>query len=85
MNSLSTDYYSFNVGYLFNVCYFFYQRVYVDEYESEEPPAKFPRSNSFPNLRDLTIGGYVDIPHIPHPRRRANSEVVPVVSHNNLI
>ncbi|KYM97539.1 Open rectifier potassium channel protein 1, partial [Cyphomyrmex costatus] len=51
------------------------KRVYVDEYESEEPPAKFPRSNSFPNLRDLTIGGYVDI---PHPRRRANSEVVPV-------
>ncbi|KAG5341138.1 ORK1 protein, partial [Acromyrmex charruanus] len=51
------------------------KRVYVDEYESEEPPAKFPRSNSFPNLRDLTIGGYVDI---PHPRRRANSEVVPM-------
>jgi len=54
----------------------------MDEYESEEPPAKFPRSNSFPNLRDLTIGGYVDI---PHPRRRANSEVVPVVSHTNLM
>ncbi|XP_036149166.1 open rectifier potassium channel protein 1 [Monomorium pharaonis] len=51
------------------------KRVYVDEYESEEPPAKFPRSNSFPNLRDLTIG-YGDS-FIPHPRRRANSEVVP--------
>ncbi|XP_039302334.1 open rectifier potassium channel protein 1 isoform X2 [Solenopsis invicta] len=52
------------------------KRVYVDEYESEEPPAKFARSNSFPNLRDLTIGGYGD--SIPHPRRRANSEVVPM-------
>lgn len=52
------------------------KRVYVDEYESEEPPAKFPRSNSFPNLRDLTIGGYDNF--IPHPRRRANSEVVPM-------
>lgn len=62
--------------------FFFNQRVYVDEYESEEPPAKFARSNSFPNLRDLTIGGYGD--SIPHPRRRANSEVVPMVSHNFL-
>ncbi|XP_011872544.1 PREDICTED: open rectifier potassium channel protein 1 [Vollenhovia emeryi] len=53
------------------------KRVYVDEYESEEPPVKFSRSNSFPNLRDLTIGGYVD-GFIPHPRRRANSEVVPM-------
>lgn len=53
----------------------------MDEYESEEPPAKFPRSNSFPNLRDLTIGGYADS-FIPHPRRRANNEVVPMVSHN---
>jgi len=50
----------------------------VNEYESEEPPVKFPRSNSFPNLRDLTIGGNVDS-FIPHPRRRANSEVVPMV------
>lgn len=59
----------------------------MDEYESEEPPVKFARSNSFPNLRDLTIGGYVDN-FIPHQRRRANSEVVPTVSiiffkHNN--
>lgn len=56
----------------------------MDEYESEEPPAKFSRSNSFPNLRDLTIGGYVN-GFIPHPRRRANSEVVPTVSPNFLI
>ncbi|KAL0114438.1 hypothetical protein PUN28_011593 [Cardiocondyla obscurior] len=54
------------------------KRVYVDEYESDEPIAKFPRSSSFPNLRDLTIGGYID-DSIPHPRRRANSEVVPTV------
>ncbi|KAL6265448.1 hypothetical protein P5V15_002244 [Pogonomyrmex californicus] len=52
------------------------KRVYVDEYDYEVPTAKFPRSNSFPNLRDLTIGGYADT-YIPHPRRRANSEVVP--------
>lgn len=55
----------------------------MDEYESERPTAKFPRSNSFPNLRDLTIGGFVD-DFIPHPRRRANSEVVPMVNHNFL-
>lgn len=54
----------------------------MDEYEFEKPTAKFPRSNSLPNLRDLTIG-YVD-GFIPHPRRRANSEVVPTVSHNFL-
>ncbi|TGZ54335.1 uncharacterized protein Ork1 [Temnothorax longispinosus] len=52
------------------------KRVYVNKYDTEEPPAKFQRSNSFPNLRDLTIGGYTD-GFIPHPRRRANSEVVP--------
>lgn len=55
----------------------------MDEYESEEPPAKFQRSNSFPNLRDLTIGGYVD-DFRPYQRRRANSEVVPTVSSNFL-
>lgn len=63
----------------FNVCHFSYQRVYVDEYDYEVPPTKFSRSNSFPDLRNLTIGGYVDN-CIPHPRRRANSEVVPAVS-----
>ncbi|KAL6441514.1 hypothetical protein ACFW04_003586 [Cataglyphis niger] len=53
------------------------KRVYVDEYDYEVPPTKFSRSNSFPDLRNLTIGGYVDN-CIPHPRRRANSEVVPI-------
>ncbi|XP_050446054.1 uncharacterized protein LOC126848849 isoform X2 [Cataglyphis hispanica] len=53
------------------------KRVYVDEYDYEVPPTKFSRSNSFPDLRKLTIGGYVDN-SIPHPRRRANSEVVPI-------
>ncbi|XP_029165410.1 LOW QUALITY PROTEIN: uncharacterized protein LOC114936412 [Nylanderia fulva] len=52
------------------------KRVYVDEFDYEVPPTKFSRSNSFPDLRNLTIGGYVDN-SIPHPRRRANSEVVP--------
>lgn len=54
------------------------KRVYVDEFDYEVPPTKFSRSNSFPDLRNLTIGGYVDN-FIPHPRRRANSEVVPAV------
>ncbi|XP_072748710.1 uncharacterized protein Ork1 isoform X2 [Anoplolepis gracilipes] len=54
------------------------KRVYVDEFDYEVPPTKFSRSNSFPDLRNLTIGGYVE-PFIPHPRRRANSEVVPAV------
>ncbi|CAL1685537.1 unnamed protein product [Lasius platythorax] len=54
------------------------KRVYVDEFDYEVPPTKFSRSNSFPDLRNLTIGGYVDN-FIPHPRRRANSEVVPAI------
>ncbi|KAM0727834.1 Open rectifier potassium channel protein 1 [Formica fusca] len=54
------------------------KRIYVDEYDYEIPPTKFLRSNSFPDLRKLTIGGYVDN-CIPHPRRRANSEVVPAI------
>ncbi|XP_012224441.1 uncharacterized protein Ork1 isoform X2 [Linepithema humile] len=53
------------------------KRVYVDEYDYDVPPAKLPRSNSFPDLRDLAIGGFVD-DFTPHPRRRANSEVVPM-------
>lgn len=63
---------------IFNGYHFSYQRVYVDEFDYEVPPTKFSRSNSFPNLRNLMIGGYVDN-FIPHPRRRANSEVVPAV------
>ncbi|EZA62014.1 Open rectifier potassium channel protein [Ooceraea biroi] len=52
------------------------KRVYVDECDYEVPTAKLSRSNSFPDLRNLTIGGYADN-FTPHPRRRANSEVVP--------
>ncbi|XP_043285975.1 open rectifier potassium channel protein 1 [Venturia canescens] len=51
--------------------------IYVDEYDYEAPAPKFQRSNSFPDLRDLAYGG-LSIPTPPHPRRRANSEVVPV-------
>ncbi|XP_015125527.1 open rectifier potassium channel protein 1 [Diachasma alloeum] len=53
------------------------KRVYVDEYDYEMPPAKLMRSNSFPDLRELVIGGLAP-PTPPHPRRRANSEVVPL-------
>ncbi|XP_047347515.1 open rectifier potassium channel protein 1 isoform X1 [Vespa velutina] len=52
------------------------KRVYVDEYDYEIPPTKFSRSNSFPDLRKLIYGGFeTSVPL--HPRRRANSEVVP--------
>ncbi|EFN84522.1 uncharacterized protein LOC105183149 isoform X2 [Harpegnathos saltator] len=53
------------------------KRVYVDEYDYEVPPAKLSRSNSFPDLRTLMIGGCIENYTPPHPRRRANSEVVP--------
>ncbi|XP_063986413.1 open rectifier potassium channel protein 1 [Diachasmimorpha longicaudata] len=53
------------------------KRVYVDEYDYEMPPTKLMRSNSFPDLRTLVIGGLAP-PTPPHPRRRANSEVVPL-------
>ncbi|XP_015172733.1 PREDICTED: open rectifier potassium channel protein 1 isoform X3 [Polistes dominula] len=53
------------------------KRVYVDEYNYETPPTKFSRSNSFPDLRKLIYGGF-DAPAPLHPRRRANSEVVPL-------
>ncbi|XP_032673639.1 uncharacterized protein LOC116845260 isoform X2 [Odontomachus brunneus] len=53
------------------------KRVYVDEYEYDTPLAKLARSNSFPDLRNLTIGGCMENYTPPHPRRRANSEVVP--------
>ncbi|XP_076237750.1 open rectifier K[+] channel 1 isoform X2 [Calliopsis andreniformis] len=69
------------------------KRVYVDECNHEIPPAKLPRSNSFPDLRGLSYGakGKEDEEDDddddddgngimrPHlrPRRRANSEVVP--------
>lgn len=61
-----------------NGYHFSYQRVYVDECDYEIPPTKFSRSSSFPDLRNLIIGGYADN-IVPHPRRRANSEVVPMV------
>lgn len=51
----------------------------MDEYEYDTPPAKLSRSNSFPDLRNLTIGGCMENYTPPHPRRRANSEVVPTV------
>lgn len=58
------------------------KRVYVDEYDYEIPSAKLPRSNSFPGLRDLTYGGHVEENGgFPGPRRRANSEVVPLEDH----
>lgn len=64
---------------VFLINYFIdYQRIYVDEYDYEMPPAKLPRSNSFPDLRALVLGG-LSPPTPPHPRRRANSEVVPIV------
>ena len=50
----------------------------MDEYDYDTPTPKFPRSNSFPDLRDLVYGG-LEIPEPPHPRRRANSEVAPMV------
>lgn len=51
----------------------------MDEYDYDTPPPQFPRSNSFPDLRELVYGG-LEPPTPPHPRRRANSEVVPMVS-----
>ncbi|KAK2587466.1 hypothetical protein KPH14_003171 [Odynerus spinipes] len=53
------------------------KRVYVDEYNCETPPAKLSRRNSFPDLRKLLYGGF-ETPVPLHPRRRANSEVVPM-------
>lgn len=57
---------------------YFFQRVYVDEWDYDLPTPKFPRSISFPDLRELIYGG-LEIPEPPHPRRRANSEVAPMV------
>lgn len=51
----------------------------MDEWDYDTPTPKFPRSNSFPDLRELIYGG-LEIPEPPCPRRRANSEVVPLVS-----
>ncbi|XP_012136396.1 open rectifier K[+] channel 1 isoform X2 [Megachile rotundata] len=53
------------------------KRVYVDECEYEVPLSKFPRSNSFPDLRNLLYGEKEDDGICYKPRRRANSEVVP--------
>ncbi|XP_058804377.1 open rectifier potassium channel protein 1 isoform X2 [Phymastichus coffea] len=55
------------------------KRVYVDECVYDTPLPHYPRSNSFPNLRDLLYGGLEPSP--PCPRRRANSEVVPSEGH----
>ncbi|XP_076641692.1 open rectifier K[+] channel 1 isoform X2 [Halictus rubicundus] len=54
------------------------KRVYVDECSQEIPRTKFPRSSSFPDLRDMMHGGKgsENIVRL-RPRRRANSEVVP--------
>lgn len=51
----------------------------MDECDYEVPIAKLSRSNSFPDLRNLTIGGYTEKYAPSFPRRRANSEVVPAV------
>ncbi|OAD56477.1 Open rectifier potassium channel protein 1 [Eufriesea mexicana] len=53
------------------------KRIYVDECNYEIPPSKFPRSNSFPDLRDLLYGSKEKDRICHRPRRRANSEVVP--------
>ncbi|XP_074101515.1 open rectifier K[+] channel 1 [Cotesia typhae] len=52
------------------------KRIYVDD-EYDAPPATLMRSNSFPDLRQLVYGGLEPFTP-PHPRRRANSEVVPM-------
>ncbi|XP_076760976.1 open rectifier K[+] channel 1 [Xylocopa sonorina] len=54
------------------------KRVYVDECNYEIPPSKFPRSNSFPDLRDLSYGSKEKDGECHRPRRRANSEMVPM-------
>lgn len=53
------------------------KRVYIDECNCEIPPLKFPRSNSFPDLRDLLYCSKEKDKLCNRPRRRANSEVVP--------
>lgn len=56
----------------------------MDEYDYEIPSTKLSRSNSFPNLRNLIIGGCMENYTPPYPRRRANSEVVPTVRNKYL-
>nr|XP_034189164.1 open rectifier potassium channel protein 1 isoform X1 [Osmia lignaria]XP_034189165.1 open rectifier potassium channel protein 1 isoform X1 [Osmia lignaria]XP_034189166.1 open rectifier potassium channel protein 1 isoform X1 [Osmia lignaria]XP_034189167.1 open rectifier potassium channel protein 1 isoform X1 [Osmia lignaria]XP_034189168.1 open rectifier potassium channel protein 1 isoform X1 [Osmia lignaria]XP_034189169.1 open rectifier potassium channel protein 1 isoform X1 [Osmia lignaria] len=53
------------------------KRIYVDECNYEVPLSKSPRSNSFPDLRDLLYGKKDKDGICQRPRRRANSEVVP--------
>nr|XP_033342035.1 open rectifier potassium channel protein 1 [Megalopta genalis] len=54
------------------------KRVYVDECSQEIPRAYFPRSHSFPDLRDILYSGKGGENIVrQRPRRRANSEVVP--------
>ncbi|XP_008553925.1 open rectifier potassium channel protein 1 [Microplitis demolitor] len=53
------------------------KRIYMDDDDYDTPPATLMRSNSFPDLRQLVYGGLEPITP-PHPRRRANSEVVPM-------
>lgn len=61
------------------IAYPLLQRVYVDECTCEIPPSKYPRSNSFPDLRDLSYGSKEKDGVCCRPRRRANSEVVATV------
>lgn len=68
-------FYQFNI-YVFSIIDF--QRIYVDECNYEIPPSKFCRSNSFPDLRDLLYASKEKDEIYQRPRRRANSEVVPM-------
>lgn len=54
--------------------------VYRNDYNSEVPLHKFPRSCSFPDLRELIYGG-LDVETPVCPRRRANSEVAQVIKY----
>ncbi|XP_017878210.1 uncharacterized protein LOC108623877 [Ceratina calcarata] len=56
------------------------RRVYVDECNSEVPVSKIPRSSSMPDLRSLFYGLKEKDTPCYKPRRRANSEVVPMES-----
>ncbi|XP_044019142.1 open rectifier potassium channel protein 1-like isoform X2 [Aphidius gifuensis] len=55
------------------------KRVYVNKFDYKAPLCKSSRSKSFPDLRELIYGGLTLL--VPsHPRRRANSEVVPTIN-----
>ncbi|XP_048511601.1 open rectifier potassium channel protein 1 [Athalia rosae] len=58
--------------------------VYQDECNYEIPSdCKFARSSSFPDLRELIYGG-LEIAPPTQPRRRANSEIAPVIQYENV-